>query len=93
MLFQRNRNRYKVTASCIYSFKSLSGKKVWKITYFPGQEKSGNFTLSKGNLEKMKKVREFKIIPKKFMVNRLLKIIISNWKQFIFRSIPFLILV
>ena len=50
-----------------------AGKKVWK--------KSGNFNFSQGDLEKRRKVREkvreFQNFPKKFIVYRLLKSIIS----------------
>ena len=35
-------------------------------------EKSGNFIFSQGNLEKMKKVREFQKFQKKLLVNWLL---------------------
>ena len=41
-----------------------SGKKVWKMKLFPGQEKSGNFNFSQGNLEKVVKVREFENFQK-----------------------------
>ena len=34
-------------------------------------EKSGNFIFSRGNFDKMKKVREFQNFPKKLQVNRL----------------------
>ena len=46
-----------------------SGKNVWKMTFFPGQGKAGNFNISQGNLEKkyisQGKVREFEKFPKK----------------------------
>ena len=36
-----------------------SGKNIWKMKFFPGQGKSGNFVEGQGNLERTWKVREF----------------------------------
>ena len=35
-----------------------SGKNIWKMKFFPGQEKSGNFVDGQRNLERTWKVRE-----------------------------------
>ena len=48
------------------------GKKSGKGKCLQVREKSGNYIFSQGNLEKMKKVREFKNFLKKLLVNRLL---------------------
>ena len=37
------------------------GKKSGELIFFQVREKSGNFDMSQGNLEKMQKVREFQI--------------------------------
>ena len=56
--------------------------------------RSGKFNFSQGNLEKMRKVREFQNFPKRFIVYRLLKSMISiNCKQFMVRNIIFIIVI
>ena len=35
-----------------------SGKNIWKMNFFPGQGKSGDFVDGQGNLERIWKVRE-----------------------------------
>ena len=35
-----------------------SGKNIWKMKFFPGQGKSGNFVEGQGNLELTRKVME-----------------------------------
>ena len=35
-----------------------SGKNIWKMKFFPGREKSGNFVDGRGNLKKTWNVRE-----------------------------------
>ena len=44
--------------SCLEAELSQSGKNIWKMKFFPGQGKSGNFVDCQGNLEKTWKVRE-----------------------------------
>ena len=64
-----------------YSGLPRSGKKIWKMKNFPGQGKVRELHFQSGNLKKMKEVREksgnFKIFPKKMLVNRLLEILVS----------------
>ena len=48
-----------------------SGKKVWKMNFFPGKGKSGNFNFSQGNFEKVVsqgKVREFENFQKSLLL-------------------------
>ena len=85
-----------------------SGKKFWKMKKIPGQGKVRELHFQSGKLKKNEKshgkVREFRNFPKKMLVNRLLKILVSikfasnirkgmflniNCKQFMFRNIPF----
>ena len=73
-----------------------SGKKFWKMKKFPGQGKVRELHFQSGKFKKMKKVMKksenFNFFPKKMLVNRLLEILVSIiCKQFMFRSIPFLI--
>ena len=35
-----------------------SGENIWKMKFFPGHEKSGNYVDGQGNLERPWKVRE-----------------------------------
>ena len=53
-----------------------SGKKVWKMIFFPGQGKVREFGVESGNLQKVQKVREksgnFKIFSKLMVFGNIL---------------------
>ena len=80
---------------CLIPGLPRSGKKVWKMIFFPGQGKVREFGFESGNLQKVQKVREksgnFKIFSKMMVFGNILCIThclneFEKWNSFSLKS-------
>ena len=74
-------NTFIIPIAVQYTGLPWSGKKFWNMKNFPGQGKVRELHFQSGKFKKNEKshgkVREFQNFPKKMLVNRLLKILVS----------------